>query len=524
MRCDALSLATGAAAACLDWNNNYGDDPEKCILFHCGPVPQSMMREKGRIEDHAILATAMGHGCSFGCNVGRMKPSPMTYGSVMSQDGRLRMYVGEGEFTGDSIPKEFFGTAGVAKIENLQDVLLMIGREGFRHHVAVSNGSVREPLAEAHGKVSRLRIDPPMNGQTELISQLDSRNVEERLAALESLCELKRQGRLDASIEAGPALPSYDHVHTTVSYGFATPGVYSVSRMVWAAHEADAYSTLIVEHESVAHCEEARRAAAIVNRAGESPLRLILGIEFKSPIVVADGESRRFSESIARTWGQGEAAWVVGIGVTTPHEELIRLAAQFQEAKRGRAQQQLQKLNRHLGLAPPLSLSQLLTPEGNVTDRSLCAVVAGAMAQRGLRHTGKTPDRRARMLNPGSAGYAPYPPGLPSYQEMIGRLGRLGMVPTFTAQLRGQLLADTMPLLKSWGIGGLDVAGIEPDNPNAERDIRQYIELAEQHGLAMFGGFDYRGAGTGWPRHAAWMDCPLIRRTIDRLAQPLNVP
>ena len=148
----ALSLAGGGAAACLDWNNNFGDDPEKCILFHCGPVPQSMMQEKGRVEDHAILATAIGHGCSFGCNVGRIKPSPVTYGCVMSQDGRLRMYVGEGEFTGDSIPKEFFGVGGVIKIKNLQDVLLMIGREGFRHHVAVSNGSVRDPLAEAMEK------------------------------------------------------------------------------------------------------------------------------------------------------------------------------------------------------------------------------------------------------------------------------------------------------------------------------------------------------------------------------------
>ena len=145
----AISLATGTAAACLDWNNNYGDDPDKCILFHCGPVPQSMMLEKGRIEDHQILATAVGSGCSFGCNVGRIKPSTMTYGNLLSEDGRLRMYVGHGDFTGDSVPHEFFGTAGVAKIENLQDVMLMIGNEGFHHHVAVSNGSVREPLAEA---------------------------------------------------------------------------------------------------------------------------------------------------------------------------------------------------------------------------------------------------------------------------------------------------------------------------------------------------------------------------------------
>jgi len=145
----ALSLASGGAAACLDWNNNFKDEPDKCILFHCGPVPQSMMLEKGRIEDQQILANVVGPGCSFGCNVGRMKPSPMTYGNLSSEDGRLRMYIGEGEFTADPIPKEFFGTAGVAKIKNLQDVLSMIGNEGFRHHVGVTLGLVREPLTEA---------------------------------------------------------------------------------------------------------------------------------------------------------------------------------------------------------------------------------------------------------------------------------------------------------------------------------------------------------------------------------------
>ncbi len=148
----ALSLASGNPAACLDWNNNYGDDPQKCILFHCGPVPQAMMTDKGRVRDHGILANVLGDGCAFGCNVGRIKPSRMTYGNLMSEEGRLRMYLGEGEFTADVVPPEFFGSAGVAKIENLQDVLLMIGNEGFRHHVAVSKGTVREPLAEALGK------------------------------------------------------------------------------------------------------------------------------------------------------------------------------------------------------------------------------------------------------------------------------------------------------------------------------------------------------------------------------------
>ena len=32
----ALRLASEKPATCLDWNNNYGDDPDKCALFHAG--------------------------------------------------------------------------------------------------------------------------------------------------------------------------------------------------------------------------------------------------------------------------------------------------------------------------------------------------------------------------------------------------------------------------------------------------------------------------------------------------------
>ena len=43
----ALSLATEGPAACLDWNNNYGDDLDKVILFHCGSTAQKLMAAKG---------------------------------------------------------------------------------------------------------------------------------------------------------------------------------------------------------------------------------------------------------------------------------------------------------------------------------------------------------------------------------------------------------------------------------------------------------------------------------------------
>ncbi|OGV63151.1 MAG: hypothetical protein A2498_04845 [Lentisphaerae bacterium RIFOXYC12_FULL_60_16] len=145
----ALKLATGNPATCLDWNNNYADDPDKCILFHCGPVPQSLMTAKGTITDHAILANAVGEGCAFGCNTGRIAPVDFTYGSLLTEDGKLKFYVGEGAFTSDPIPEDFFGCAGVAEIEDLQTVLQTIGYRGYRHHVSVAAGQVAEPVQEA---------------------------------------------------------------------------------------------------------------------------------------------------------------------------------------------------------------------------------------------------------------------------------------------------------------------------------------------------------------------------------------
>ena len=145
----ALHMASGAPSTCLDWNNNYGLDDDKCILFHCGPVPASLMANKGRIVDHAILANAVGEGCSYGCHVGRIAPGAFTFGSMLTDSGKLRFYLGQGEFTGDAIPSEYFGCAGVAHIENLQDVLLHVGRNGYRHHVSLTPGWLQDPVHEA---------------------------------------------------------------------------------------------------------------------------------------------------------------------------------------------------------------------------------------------------------------------------------------------------------------------------------------------------------------------------------------
>jgi len=145
----ALRCASGGVASCLDWNNNYGDDENRCILFHCGPVPARMMTGKGRVVDHSILAAAVGPGNSYGCNVGRIKPTPFTFASSVTSNGRLEWYMGQGEFTDDPIPDDFFGCAGVAHIQSLQNVLQVVGYGGYRHHVSVTPGHVGAAVEEA---------------------------------------------------------------------------------------------------------------------------------------------------------------------------------------------------------------------------------------------------------------------------------------------------------------------------------------------------------------------------------------
>ncbi len=145
----ALGLASEQPATVLDWNNNYGDDPEKCILFHCGPVPQHLMAGKGQIIEHPMFAKSFGPGCGWGCNSGRIAPNTITFCSAKTEDGRLVFYAGEGRITDDPIEKEFFGCAGVAEIPQLQNKLLRIGKAGFRHHVSLTAGLYERALREA---------------------------------------------------------------------------------------------------------------------------------------------------------------------------------------------------------------------------------------------------------------------------------------------------------------------------------------------------------------------------------------
>ena len=158
-----MHLASNAPIGLLDWNNNYGDENDKCILFHCGPLPKSLMQAQGQIADHAILINSVGAGNAYGCNVGRIKPMEFTFGSLMTDAGRIKMYLGGGRFTSDPLPENFFGVAGVAEIRNLQDVLLHIGNNGHRHHVSITPGNVQSPMQHALANYLDFEVSLPQD-------------------------------------------------------------------------------------------------------------------------------------------------------------------------------------------------------------------------------------------------------------------------------------------------------------------------------------------------------------------------
>ena len=116
----AMSLASEGPAAVLDWNNNYGDDEDKIILFHCGPVAQSLMAGKGTVTEHKMFAKN-DPGSGWGCNEGRIKPMPITISNCQTKDGKIVIYASEAKFTDDPIEDGYFGCGGVAEIPHLQD-------------------------------------------------------------------------------------------------------------------------------------------------------------------------------------------------------------------------------------------------------------------------------------------------------------------------------------------------------------------------------------------------------------------
>lgn len=143
----ALQLASGRPSALVDWNNNYGADPDKCVLFHCGNWAKDFLPDI-RIGTAPILGTVLGEANTVGALAGRTPAGPVTLGRVSTDDltGTIRAYVGEGQFTDD--PLDTFGTKAVVRVPRLPELMRSICRNGFEHHAAMTSAHCAAAIAE----------------------------------------------------------------------------------------------------------------------------------------------------------------------------------------------------------------------------------------------------------------------------------------------------------------------------------------------------------------------------------------
>ncbi len=146
----ALQLASGQPAALVDWNNNYANDPDKCVLFHCGNWAKTFYPDV-KMSNAPIIGSTVGVENTYGALEGAVPPGPMSYARLTTDDknGQIKTYVGDGEFTDD--PLQTFGSRAVVKVEGLQKLLKYVCYNGFEHHTAMTLGYTGAVLEEAFG-------------------------------------------------------------------------------------------------------------------------------------------------------------------------------------------------------------------------------------------------------------------------------------------------------------------------------------------------------------------------------------
>ena len=148
----ALQLASGEPSGIMDWNNNYMDDRDKCVMIHCGNYPRSLFGRGFEISSLDIIGASVGYEKCFGACKGRVRPGTVSFARISTDDvsGKIRSYVGEGEFTDDALDTP--GAPAVMQVTGMQKLMKHICMNGFEHHVAVNRSNSAEILKEALGK------------------------------------------------------------------------------------------------------------------------------------------------------------------------------------------------------------------------------------------------------------------------------------------------------------------------------------------------------------------------------------
>jgi len=136
----ALALASQTPSALLDWNNNYGDDENKCVCFHCSNLPKHFFEDVVMNFQEIIAGTVARRtprDVLWAGEGGGDELRALLDGRLSRQDPRVRRGGGVHERSAGDV----WGR-GVAKIPHMQKLLHRICEEGFEHHVAANFSNV----------------------------------------------------------------------------------------------------------------------------------------------------------------------------------------------------------------------------------------------------------------------------------------------------------------------------------------------------------------------------------------------
>ena len=145
----ALRLASETPSALLDWNNNYGNDPDKAVCFHCSNLPK-----------HFFAEVKMDFQANYRRNRRQAEHLWHLRGTGESRPHELRPFLDERPRRQDSRlyrrrrirrrPAKYFRRRRCSADPQPAGLLRYICERGFEHHVAANLSTWPPPVRRHH--------------------------------------------------------------------------------------------------------------------------------------------------------------------------------------------------------------------------------------------------------------------------------------------------------------------------------------------------------------------------------------
>lgn len=247
-------------------------------------------------------------------------------------------------------------------------------------------------------------------------------------------------------------MPSDLHIHTTFSDGRNTP-----EEIMEAAKAAGLRYISITDHDSVEGVTELYESGHI----SSGSLRLIPGVGFST----GDG---------------GHDVHILGYNIDIYNAELQEKLEEISEARWTRFTEIVELLR---GLGYEIGETEVLTDEG------MCKAIGRSHVARVLVKKGYFDSVRAcfdQLLKRGQPAYVPH--FRISAEELISLIRGAGGIPVLA---NPKSVGDETVIMT---LAAQGLQGIEAFYPTYDRqDTQHYLDVAQQHGLLVSGGSDYRG-------------------------------